>query len=236
MATILLKKRDTTGAPSAGDLTNSTGGAEIAVNTFDKRLYAKDSGGSVVEIGTAPSTINIDAGTIDGVTLGTNSAITEAQIDNININGNSIISTNTDGNITLDPNGTGTIELTGPTQLSDNFVIRPTLKDYAIEGNILGNSGSGTVTLSFASGNYVSTVIDNDVTFAFSDPAATGDLCGLVMEVTDGGNHTVTWPASVDWPGGTAPSLTSSGTDVLVFWTDDAGTIYHGVRASEDSK
>ena len=35
-------------------------------------------------------TANIDAGTIDGVTLGTNSAITEAQIDNININGSTI--------------------------------------------------------------------------------------------------------------------------------------------------
>ena len=50
MATILIKKRDTTGAPATGDLTNSTGGAELAVNTFDKRLYAKDSGGTVVEI------------------------------------------------------------------------------------------------------------------------------------------------------------------------------------------
>lgn len=60
MATILIKKRDTTGAPSAGDLTNSTGGAEVAVNTADKRLYAKNSGGTVVEIGTDPATFSIN--------------------------------------------------------------------------------------------------------------------------------------------------------------------------------
>lgn len=60
MATILIKKRDTTGAPGAGDLTNSTGGAEVAVNTADKRLYAKNSGGTVVEIGTDPATFSIN--------------------------------------------------------------------------------------------------------------------------------------------------------------------------------
>ena len=34
--------------------------------------------------------VNVDSGTIDAVTLGTNSPVTEAQIDNININGNKI--------------------------------------------------------------------------------------------------------------------------------------------------
>jgi hypothetical protein len=54
MATILTKKKDTTGAPSAGDLTNSTGGAELAINTADKRLYTKNSSNAVVEVGTNP--------------------------------------------------------------------------------------------------------------------------------------------------------------------------------------
>jgi len=57
MATILTKKKDTSGAPSAGDLTNSSGGAELAVNTADKRLYTKDSGGNVVEVGINPTSI-----------------------------------------------------------------------------------------------------------------------------------------------------------------------------------
>ena len=45
-------------------------------------------------------TANIDAGTIDGVTLGTNSAVTEAQIDNVNINGNTINASSGDLTIT----------------------------------------------------------------------------------------------------------------------------------------
>ena len=57
MTTILIKKKDTAGAPAAGDLTNAAGGTEIAVNTATKRVYTKDSGGTVVELGTNPSAL-----------------------------------------------------------------------------------------------------------------------------------------------------------------------------------
>ena len=235
MATILIKKRDTTGAPSAGDLTNSTGGAELAVNTADKRIFAKDSGGTVVEIGTAPSTIDINAGTIDGVTLGTNSAVTEAQIDNININGNTIASTDTDGNIVLDPDGTGSISLAGPVGVADNLVTRATLKDYAIEGSAIGNVGA-TRTFDLESANFFSATVDQASTFTFSNPPASGDFGTFVMELTNGGAFVVTWPASVDWVGGTAPTLTASGKDQLVFSTRDAGTTWLGFVAGLDIK
>ena len=36
------------------------------------------------------------------------------------------------------------------------------------------------------------------------------------------------WPGSVDWAGATAPTLTTSGVDVLVFTTVDGGTIWYG--------
>jgi len=57
----------------------------------------------------ATTNVNIDSGAIDGVTLGTNSAITNAQIDNININGNTVSSTDSNGNVILAPNGTGNV-------------------------------------------------------------------------------------------------------------------------------
>ena len=60
---------------------------------------------------TAITTIDVNGGAIDGVTLGTNSAVTEAQVDNININGNTISSTNTNGDVTIDPNGTGDVNI-----------------------------------------------------------------------------------------------------------------------------
>lgn len=51
MATILTKRSNTASSvPLAADLTNSTGGAELAVNTADKKLYVKDGTGTVVEL------------------------------------------------------------------------------------------------------------------------------------------------------------------------------------------
>jgi hypothetical protein len=51
MATILIKRSNTASAvPASGALTNSTDGAELAVNTADRKIYAKDSGGTVVEL------------------------------------------------------------------------------------------------------------------------------------------------------------------------------------------
>jgi len=62
MATLLTKKSDTSSSvPLAADLTNAAGGAELAVNTADKRLYTKTSGGTVVELGTNPTTLSVGA-------------------------------------------------------------------------------------------------------------------------------------------------------------------------------
>jgi hypothetical protein len=50
--------------------------------------------------------------TFDGTTLNATAAVNitgDLDVDNININGNTIISTNTDGNINLTPNGTGEV-------------------------------------------------------------------------------------------------------------------------------
>lgn len=58
------------------------------------------------------SAADINGGTIDGVTLGTSAAVTEAQIDNLNLNGNTLSSTNTNGDINITPNGTGEVNVT----------------------------------------------------------------------------------------------------------------------------
>ena len=68
MANTIITKNSSTASsvPTAGDLVQG----ELAVNVTDKRLFTEDAGGNIVEIGTNPSTINIDAGTIDGTAIG----------------------------------------------------------------------------------------------------------------------------------------------------------------------
>lgn len=60
MPTILLKKSDTPAAvPTTANLTNAAGGAEVAVNTADRRMFTINSSSAVVELGTNPSSLSI---------------------------------------------------------------------------------------------------------------------------------------------------------------------------------
>ena len=59
------------------------------------------------------NSVDVNAGTIDGVTIGTNSACTDLRVDDIKIDSSTISSTDTNGDITITPNGTGDIILDG---------------------------------------------------------------------------------------------------------------------------
>ena len=208
MTTILTKKKDTTGAPGAGDLTNSSGGAELAVNTFDKRLYTKDSSNNVVEVGTNP---------------------TELQIDNINVNGNTITSTNTDGNIDLTPNGTGEVNITkvdidsgtidnttigGATPAAGNFT---TVNATNVEvTNIKAKDGTAAGSIADATGV---------VTFASTVLTTTDINGGSVDAVTLGTNSPVT-EAQIDNVNINVNTISSTDTDGdLVLTPNGAGDL-----------
>lgn len=75
-------------------------------------------------------------------------------------------------------------------------------------------------------GNYFTKTISTNSTFTFSN-APFGVAYSFTLELT----HTsgiVTWPASVGWAEGTAPSLTTGKTHIFVFITDDGGTSWKG--------
>lgn len=95
----------------------------------------------------------------------------------------------------------------------------------------------GTSTVNLSLGEVFSYTLPSAQTFVFSNPIATASSSsGFVLQLTNGGAFAVTWPASVDWPSGTAPTLTAAGVDVLVFVTLDNGTTWRGVLAIKDSK
>jgi len=82
------------------------------------------------------------------------------------------------------------------------------------------------------SGNVFSLSTSGNTTFTFTNPPASGTAYGFTLKVTAGGTHTLTWPGSVDWAGGTAPDAPASGeTNVLVFITYDGGTTWYGFQA-----
>lgn len=111
------------------------------------------------------------------------------------------------------------------------------IESYGEEVNAIGATGGGTQDINLASGNVVTATVDTSAnTFTFSNPPASGKCGSFTLILTNGGSQTVNWPAAVDWAGGTAPTLTTSGIDVLTFTTVDAGTIWYGFLAGADMK
>jgi hypothetical protein len=120
-------------------------------------------------------------------------------------------------------------------QMADNIVQRPEIKDYGETVNAIGAIGGGTQDIDLESGNVVTGTVDTSTTtFTFSNPPTTGTAGSFTLILTNGGSQTVNWPGAVDWAGGTAPTLTTSGVDVITFTTIDAGTIWYGFAAGLD--
>ena len=119
-----------------------------------------------------------------------------------------------------------TINIQGNTIIKDSR----TFVNYGLEHSALG-SVSGATTINLLNGNYFSATVGGITTWTFSNPLASPNACGFVIELTNGGANAITWPAAVKWPSGTAPTLTAAGVDVLVFITDDGGTTWRGVAS-----
>jgi hypothetical protein len=74
--------------------------------------------------------------------------------------------------------------------------------------------------------NYFTKTITGNSTFTFSSvPTAVAYSFTLELTHTSG---TVTWPASVRWPGDSTPVLTTGKTHLFIFVTDDGGTRWRG--------
>ena len=93
-------------------------------------------------------------------------------------------------------------------------------------------SAAATVDINCETGNVFALTTNQSTTFTFSNPPASGTAYGFMLKLTAGGTHTITYPASVDWAGATAPDAPASGeTDLLVFTTMDGGTTWYGAIA-----
>lgn len=126
------------------------------------------------------------------------------------------------------------VSFSASVQFNDAMVVRPYFKDYAEVVNAEGGGG-GTIDLDISAGNVITATVDTSTTtFTFSNPSASGRACSFTLVLTNGGSQTVNWPASVDWAGGTAPTLTTSGIDILEFFTINAGTTWYGFAAGLD--
>lgn len=89
--------------------------------------------------------------------------------------------------------------------------------------------------IDLSAGNYFTKTISGATTFTVSNVPASGTVAAFILELTNPGTA-VTWWSGVKWVGGTQPTWTGTGVDVLAFYTVDGGTTWRGFAVGKDSK
>lgn len=127
--------------------------------------------------------------------------------------------------------GLSTNSFTGSQNLQDNELIRAKIRDYS-ETVSSPTISSGTLTLNLETSNVFTVSLNAAITtLTISNPPASGSAGSFTLIFTaDGTARAVTWPASIKWAGGTAPTLTSTSgkADSFAFFTSDGGTTWQG--------
>ena len=89
-----------------------------------------------------------------------------------------------------------------------------------------------TQTLDLSTGTTFSFTPSGATTVSFTNPPASGLACAFTVEI-NGDGSAITWPASVKWPSGTAPTATAT-KELYAFITTDGGTTYYGKQAATE--
>jgi hypothetical protein len=220
-----VKTANYTAKNKEGILANTSGGA------FTITLPATPAAGDQVVVADAGG----NWGT-NNLTIGRNGSTIEGLAENLvcDISGVSVqlVYSGTTWEVYAQIGGQGG---TVVTETGAQTISEKNLKDYSIEGSAIGNTGA-TRTFDLSVANFFSATLDQACVFTFSNPPGSGDFGTFVLELTNGGAFVITYPASVDFPGGVAPTLTAAGVDQLVFTTRDGGTTYFAFVAGLDIK
>ena len=90
--------------------------------------------------------------------------------------------------------------------------------------------------IDLATGNLFTKTISGATTLTISNALSTGNVNSFVLELTNGGSAVITWFSGVKWAGGTAPTLTTSGKDILGFYSHDGGATWNILGINKDVK
>ena len=224
-----------------------TGGIDVVADGADKRIAIRTqntSGGAAVEAQvnnywsgatyTGTALVQYDSAAT-GTTVGlSNANLGALRFQNgssglIYTNGGTPLVFGTAASERMRIDSSGNL-LVGATSGSDPLTVSGVTLSDAVQEGYTSLSGTTPSIDADTAGSFALSTSGN-TTFTFSS-VTSGRSVGFVLKITAGGTHTITWPASVDWAGATAPDAPASGeTDVLVFYTVDGGTTWYGALA-----
>ena len=154
----------------------------------------------------------------------------------------------------LDVNNSKVTEVATPTLGTDAanksyvdtaLALKAPLASPTFTGTVTGNftetkQDLGTIatatTINCASGSIVTATLGAAISIGITAGASASTCRVCTLLLTNGGAYTITWNSAIKWAGGTAPTLTASGVDILTFMTVDNGTIWRGALNGADFK
>ena len=148
-----------------------------------------------------------------------------------------------DGDILLQGNDGGSTITALTLDMSDNGTAYFSNDIVTITGKVNGRdltaevtastAPSGTsITLDVSAADTYSKSTTGNTTFAFSNPPSSGTVGTFSLILTSGGSHTISWPSTLRWAGGSAPAVPASGEkNIYTFMTVDGGSNYYGFLA-----
>jgi len=113
--------------------------------------------------------------------------------------------------------------------LTNKTLTNPTVTNYT-ETRFTANS-STAITLNLANGTMQDITLTGSATITM--PTATAGKSFILLLRSGAGSYTVTW-TTVKWPGGTAPTVTTTASrlDIYSFFSD--GTNWYGVTVNQN--
>lgn len=216
---------------------------KTAVDGAVKKTYAV-KGDTYIKVDGKASTTLGDADGLD-LTLDTaalKSALADPTATNV-VSGNNMLSDAVDSSLDAATGGTAATPKAvkaaydlAASKASDDLVVHirnnETIEDVKtfLQGPYGTTSAMTTSEVDLSKGVVFSKTISADTTFTFIN-VPSGRAATLNIILTNGGSAAITWPTSVKWTDSVAPTLTSSGVDVLTFMTPDGGTTWYGTLA-----
>jgi hypothetical protein len=233
-------------------LESSNGGSAVSFgagtkNVFiaypaEKSVYLDDSNQLVINstaVTSTPAELNLVDGSSAGTIVNSKAVVYgasgEVNATTLQIGGTSITATAAELNY-LDITTLGLTEASKAVTADANGVV--TFDNGISEEYTAVTSSSNSTTCNLQDGTNFSHTLTENTTFTFSNPASSGKVSAFTLKIVQDASasgFTVTWPASVDWPSATAPTLTAtaSAVDYFVFITHDGGTTYYGFTAGQ---